>query len=412
MSNRFDGSDPGSPTIPFSVWGSEVGYSSAAEEEDLRMELWLPVWDRPLGKAQLEALLRAGRSRLDDRPVRDGLQFARSLPQLSQRLQIKRLERYGILERASERGNNWACWLNTAYPNQGSWYLLGQCERFVNQYSQKAKSRQLSERYFQTAIGTRSVKDFLVDLGEALIDIDQHPKYGNIQFPRLSKEWAEQLLQEDNSPETRLAIALAAQPKTGMPEIRWSAADMISALIDFNREWAIRTSQSVGESGSSYQSSAFRYGAFADIDDVVRFIRGDTQNAQIWSLARGLRVVNTYYLNQEKRKNELKSPLGFTAIALCWHHCRLWGGPLALPYEGQMLTGLISGHSRIAIQSALRRLRTVEMRPVLREGYQIPKPDCRLWAAALAFKLNNYSLNRLQTILTDKEIQSETVRTT
>lgn len=408
ITNRFDGSDPGSPTIPFSIWGSKVGYPSAAEQEDVRMELWLPVWNRPLGKVQLESLFRAGRSRLDDRPVRDGLQFARSVSQLSQRLQIQRLERYGILERASEQGNNWACWLNTIYPNRKNRYLLGQCELFVRQYTQKAKSRQLSERYFQTAIGALSISDFLVDLGEALIDVDRHPKYSNITFPRLTKQWAEQLLQEDYSPETRLATVLAAQPTEGMPQIRWSAADMISALIDFNREWAVRASQLTGLSKSN-ESFVFCYGSSAEMDDVIHFIRGDTNNAKIWSLARGLRVVNTSYLNWERQQNQLKSPLGFAAIALCWHHCRLWGGSLELPYEGQILTGLMAGHSRTAIQAALRRLRSAEIKPILREGYQIPKWDCHLWAAALAFKLSNFTLNYLQTTLTDKEIQRETV---
>lgn len=432
-SNRLDGIDPGSPSLPFSVRGSKVGYSSAADKEDLRLELWLPVWNQPLGKVQLDSLLRAGRSRLDDRPVREGLEFARALPKFAQRLPIQSLERYGILERASERGNAWACWLNTVYPAEArNADLLQQCELFVKRYARAASQRRLLERYFQVATGTRRLEDFLIDLGEAFADCDRHPnKYGEIAFPRLGREWARRLLEEDNSPEARLAIGLSAEPsfakavgdgknasdspaeqsaggaptkvlseqefeRKSLPHLRWSASEPIAALIDFNRAWALRAAQSPGW-------FATRKGTVACLGDVARFVRGETHDRRIWALARGLRAVDTSNLTMNSKDHPL--PSGFAAIALCWHRCRLWGGDL--PYEGAILTGLIAGRSRLAIATALRRLRAVKIRPVLAGGYDIPPSDCRRWAAALAFPLGSEAITDLPKVLVDQDKNDE-----
>lgn len=394
-SNRLDGADPGSPSVPFGVRGSNVGYSSAAESEWVELELWLPVWERPLGKAQLEALFRAGRSRLDDRPVRDGMQFARALPQFARRLQIRRLERYGILGRASEHGNAWACWLGTVVPSRSNAHLLGRCERFVRTYNQQ----RLSERYFQTATGARRIADFLVDLGEAFVEIDRHPgKYGNIRLPSLERAWAQQLLAEADSPEARLAIALSTAPPSGMPRIRWSASDPVAALVAHNRSWAQRAAQDP-------QRSA-RYRSWARPDDVARFIRSQTDDGRLWALARGLRAVDTAGLSLGKPEGG-PLPLGFAAIALCWHGCRLWNGCLperdeGVPYEGQILTGLTGGRPSLAMGTALRRLRAAQMTPVVADGYDIPAADCQRWAAALAFGLSPAALGGLADRLTDR----------
>ncbi|WP_204103737.1 MULTISPECIES: type I-U CRISPR-associated protein Csx17 [Spirulina sp. CCY15215] len=409
--NRLDGLDSGSAAVPFAVRASNVGYASAAEE-GFRLELWLPVWSQPLNAKKLKRLFARGRSRLDDKPAKNGLEFARTLPQLARRTGIKRLERYGIIERASEQGNTWACHLGTFFTKQDDVTLISQAERWVKSFN----SRLLKERYFETLTGRRRLEDFVIDLGESFVRADRSPsKFKDIRRPQLDKEWADRLLEENNCPEVRLAIALSHawsfSPKNKEQEklnhllnhlLPWGTRDLESAAIAASQNWAIYASQ-------HKNTIPQRFRPYARLDDLAQFLRLETDDDRIWKLARGLRVVQANKVDLGFQRGNF-SP-GFEAIAICWHWCELWRDSKKDPkietfkYEGQILSGLSSGRSRIAMDAALRRLRgnlsgltdtsSGNNIPTLQRGYDLPLHLSRRWAAALAFPLSNSSISVL-----------------
>lgn len=405
--NKLDGFDRGDAVVPFAVRGSQVGYSSAAEE-GFKLELWVPLWSKLLAAKQLAALFRRGRSRLNDKAVRDGVQFARSLPQLGERTQIPRFERYGIIERASERGNTWACHLGSFMVKEMSDVaLVSQAEGWVYKFSEAAGSRTLKESYFKTLTGQQRLEDFVVDLGDSLARADRSPgKFKELRRPQLGAAWVQRLLDENcQSVELRLAIALSTgwtfkrdRQQEEREYLRWTSSDLVEALIDANREWARRASQS--------QAPTHREPPHARPDDLAQFLREETDDRRLWQLARGLRVASTADIDLGFDWGVF--PPGFEAIAICWHWCRLWrrsdriaAGEQTFVYEGQILTGLAAGQAetaKTAIATALRRLRTdlpKGQKPTLKDGYSLPPQVARRWAAALAFPLNDLSAQKL-----------------
>jgi CRISPR-associated protein Csx17 len=87
---------------PFTARGTAAGYSTAVSGERGRAELWMPLWSRWMGVAELETLMREGRAQVGRRAARTGLDFARAATQLGVDRSIAAFERYALLERAGQ----------------------------------------------------------------------------------------------------------------------------------------------------------------------------------------------------------------------------------------------------------------------------------------------------------------------
>jgi CRISPR-associated protein Csx17 len=95
---RLESSSIGQLAYPFCVRQSGVGYGSAAlsDEENSRCEMWMPLWDKPAGLAELKALLSEGRAQVNGRPARHGVDFARAVASLGVDRGITAFQRYGF----------------------------------------------------------------------------------------------------------------------------------------------------------------------------------------------------------------------------------------------------------------------------------------------------------------------------
>lgn len=95
---KLEAAAPGQLVYPFCVRQAGVGYASAsaADEQNARCEMWLPLWNRPATLPELRALLGEGRAQVHGRAARDGVDFTRAVVTLGVDRGISEFQRYGF----------------------------------------------------------------------------------------------------------------------------------------------------------------------------------------------------------------------------------------------------------------------------------------------------------------------------
>lgn len=97
VARRFKGSR-GMATTPFTVPKSPVGYS-AADNETVKGEMWLPVWDRPMTVPELRRILAEGRLSWGGKHASHGVDAAKAISTLGVDRGLSRFERYVVATR-------------------------------------------------------------------------------------------------------------------------------------------------------------------------------------------------------------------------------------------------------------------------------------------------------------------------
>ena len=95
---RLETAEGGQLAYPFCVKQAGIGYGSSAlsDETNSRCEMWLPIWQQPVGLQELKALLGEGRALVGGRTARDGVDFARAVATLGVDRGISAFQRYGF----------------------------------------------------------------------------------------------------------------------------------------------------------------------------------------------------------------------------------------------------------------------------------------------------------------------------
>lgn len=101
---RLESVDAAILAAPFTVRSRAgvVGAASEGDDADARGEIWMPIWHVPCGFDDLRCLLTEGRTAVNGRPARDGLDFARAVAQLGVDRGIASFQRYGFLMRSGK----------------------------------------------------------------------------------------------------------------------------------------------------------------------------------------------------------------------------------------------------------------------------------------------------------------------
>lgn len=223
---RLHGADGGALSYPFTVLSTGAAGSGAAltDEGDARGEIWVPLWERPATFSEIRALLAEGRATLGRRPVKDGLDFARSVAALGINRGVAAFQRYGFLQRSGKayvaaplsrlrvRRNPKADLLNDL--DEGIW--LQRCRSHARGKEAPARlktvGRRLDEAIFAlTQDGSPgAVQRVLIAVGEAAAYLATSPKAREALRPppRLSPRWFTAAY--DGTPEFRIAAALAS----------------------------------------------------------------------------------------------------------------------------------------------------------------------------------------------------------
>lgn len=93
------GTEGGRATVPFCVDVSRVGEVVLGDGEDIRTEVWAPIWRRPATSAEVARFIGEGRAEWGRRTARNGVDFARAAATLGVDRGIDAFVRHGLVKR-------------------------------------------------------------------------------------------------------------------------------------------------------------------------------------------------------------------------------------------------------------------------------------------------------------------------
>lgn len=101
---RLEASSAATLTAPFTVRSraGTVGSAAQCDDSDARGEIWMPLWQAWLTRAEVFALFAEGRAVMGARPARDGLDFSRAVARLGVDRGLNAFQRYGFLMRSGK----------------------------------------------------------------------------------------------------------------------------------------------------------------------------------------------------------------------------------------------------------------------------------------------------------------------
>lgn len=325
--------------FPFVVSPTAAGHGSyvIAEERPKQakrqvMEIWLPLWERPVGLDELKTMFSEGRATLGARTIANGLDFARALAGFGIDRGLASFQRFAFLMRNGQ--SFFATALDRyrvkrnpdadliAELEHRNW--LGSVQRYARDENApnafRAAAHQLDTALFaltQQASRT-ALQTVLRRVGGIEAALNVSPKSQEsvrAPAPRLSLRWA--IKADDQSAEFRIAAAFAGlclrdeQGRRVLYARRHLAAVSESRNREGDREWEPASRLAVWRSGSltgniaallhRRRLEAIALGAEGDVlasqigatrNDVAAFLDSATDDARIGELLGGLACVD------------------------------------------------------------------------------------------------------------------------
>ncbi len=390
---------------PFTVRLRAAGYGSAAQkdEEQVRAEIWTPIFDRPTTFAELSAFLREGRvdvrtSGAGARRAEDSLDFARAVSSLGVDRGVAAFTRYALIKR---RGDSYLALPTGRFEvaegtsDDLAGELHGPMERigrFLRGFAGDgppgrllAASRRLDAAHFDLAANRPgSALRTMVALGAweretARRDPSRDPQM--LPLTGLSERWFHACLEEsDHSPEVRLAMALRSlepvggrslrsliapvdpardhQLVTGSPALAWHGGTLAARIASLLTT-RLRHAQA---SGTKHVTR----GAFtAHLEDVTRFIDEFVDEVLLEDLLFAFQLVRVPPSDEAspRRGQGVRRPRLYDLCKLVLPTAP-WRGPDAdFADEAAVVPLLIAGRVMDAQAVAQRRVRALGLEP-------------------------------------------------
>ncbi len=430
---RLEFSDRAILSAPFVVRSRVGGEGSASsdDDDDSRNEIWMPLWAVPCGVDEIRSLLSEGRTTLNGRSARDGLEFARAVAQLGINRGIRSFQRYGFLKR---QGKNFLATplSRIAVRRNSDADLIAELERrnwlaSVQRYARdenapnafRSAAHQLDTALFAlTQQASRTAfQTVLRRVGGIEAALSLSPKAQEsvrVPAPRLSLSWA--IKADDQSTEFRIAAALAglclrnekgyqvlhvrrhfikvgeSLDKEGdrawEPTSRlavWGPGPLtrnLAALLHRRRLEAI----ALGAEGETLASQTG-----ATHNDVAAFLESATDDAEIDELLGGLACVDWSGAEPLRADTRIEPvlPPAFTLLKVFFTpesmlRALKWLPPdrsFRLPAE--IPARLVANDAQAAVRIAWQRLRAIGVKLPGRNPPQLAGVDGTRWLAAL-----------------------------
>ena len=134
LTRKFESASKGALTYPFTVRATPMGYGTAAEDEGIRAETWLPIWSKPARFDELQHLFGEGRAKLGAHQ-KTGVDFALAIADLGKFRGLDAFMRYSFQERNGL--SYFAVPLGEFRPHEpGETNLLAQLEWWLDRFRQ------------------------------------------------------------------------------------------------------------------------------------------------------------------------------------------------------------------------------------------------------------------------------------
>ena len=253
----------------FESIGAGAGNLSSADPPNRRRgEIWTPLWPRPATFSEMAAIFTEGRLTLGRRTAWTGLDAARSVGRIGQSRGISSFERYALIQSDNKMPYHATPLGRFNAPDRprndliedleaGDWLERAQRLKSPPAHARSAM-RRLEDALFQMTDANRAAdgaRNALMALGKFVdwLATSSKARESLGPPPLLSSGWIKAA--DDNSPEFRVAVALAG---IGLPPSRASSAE----LPDANSDATDYAAKSAGTSRASPMA-----GHFAAIDE-------------------------------------------------------------------------------------------------------------------------------------------------
>lgn len=434
-------------SFPFTVRNSSVGYGTAINGEKIRAELWLPLWSRLSGHAEIAHIFREGRVQFSRQRkiVRSGFDFARAVAELGVDRGIESFQRYAFIERngqanlATSLGRFEVC----ERPRAG---LIHHIDRWLDSFSRAASGDKVQPRFvraqqrIEDAIfrlcesGSEDhLREVLISLGAGEAELAYGEKFREEKKLRplagLRLTWTNEC--NDGSDEFRLATALASiHSENGSDSIRENIEPV--NVTEKGVDWAVKSVRAVWGNGSlednltavlhrrsiearanSLSHPILTSSRFASLKTVSAFLNVETDDARLEELLRGLILLDWHKAELDfKPRTQARDvpptlPRAYALLKLL----SLPAGKFQrdersettiIKHEPAIVPLLRAGRVPDALQVAYQRLQASGLTPATREFHYDNAEGIRL-AAALLIPIDEPSIRALAAlVLRDK----------
>lgn len=415
---RMEKRMPGVLGFPFCVKQVGLGYGSSADADENHqrpIEMWLPLWSRPSSKAELSYIFSEGRSQLNGRTTRNGVDFARAIAELGTDRGIGQFHRFGFQQRNGL--SYFAIPLGKfQVRSQPKARLLADIDGWLDNFRRAASSENASSsakltlRKLESSIldlcryksDARRIQAVLISLGEAESLLSRSSKwcdeYLRRPVPPLSIAWLADV--DDNSPEYRLALSLAGMSVTSNGRFRqyfntaivkgsrnrwadwnddpsaqnqvvWGKASLESNLVSVLQRRsidAIRTAERVGDNKLAFPCNSARN---ASLQDIALFLQDDQIDTEKFEgLLRGLLLIDWDKVEKAPTGSRIDtadcdtipfSDACYAALKLCYSPYAI--GERFVSFDPAIAKLASAGRVSDAYRTAARRLVASNLKP-------------------------------------------------
>jgi CRISPR-associated protein Csx17 len=434
-------------SFPFTVQNSNIGYGTAADNEKVRAEIWLPLWSRFTGYAEIAHIFKEGRVQFSNRrTVRTGFDFARAVAELGVDRGIDAFQRYAFIERNGQA--NLATSLGTfevrERPLVARIYELDR-NRWLDSFSRATSDDKTPPRFVRArkrieeaifklcATGNVAhLRETLIALGVAEAELSDGEKFRDDKNLRpligLSLRWVSDC--NDGSDEFRIASALAAMRGEGKVG---SFRSNIESFDDASRNWAQRSTSAVWSNAGLEENLAsvlqrrsidarslslshppILSSRFASLASINAFLNRETDDEKLEDLLRGLVLIDwsqdkTPESKIEKRNIPPTLSRAYALLKLLFlpkgeFQPKPNAETIAIKHEPSIIPLLRAGRVSDALDTAARRLKASGVMPLTTDFYLREEDGARL-AAALLIPIDEPSIREIARLVLHDEAE-------
>lgn len=446
VTRRLDAHAGEKGSFPFTVNMTAVGNGSLNPGEDSRGEVWLPLWHNPAQLSEVRHVFAEGRAQIGKRQARNAVDFVRAVAGLGVDRGVSGFARYGFLKRSGKAYLAVSLGRFDTHVQAEHTGLLVELDDWLDRFRRAcagdnaqprftAALRRLDEAVFAYCRFGGAVRfgEIVRALGQcehALALNAQKPgiigqsKSAVSPVPLLSKAWL--TAAQEDSPEFRIALALAAMRATGdvgalrtnleavsptrwgwtwaEPQDRyatvWGGTDLprnLQAVLERRLMDAVR----FGLEGLPLESNFS-----ADTQDITAFLAGQVDDGRLAEWLWGLMLINLQRASREDLVPTQPAPAtqpvprAYALLKLLflpeYHALKAEGGKPIKP-EPSILTHLRAGRLNAACETAAQRLRAsgyvpmpgpMSGRGVRQMDYTLPGPMLARLPAALSIPIS------------------------